>query len=69
MTDLDTIRILEELIAALDLRVPRMQNAGEETIARDAAALKTDALERIAELRADAARGDGGTAQRTAMTT
>ena len=51
MTDSDTIRILEELIAALDLRVPRMEYAGEAVIARDAAALKASALERIAELR------------------
>lgn len=55
MTDSDTIRILEELIAALDLRVPRMEHAGESAIARDAAALKTSALERIAELRSTAA--------------
>ena len=55
MTDADTIRILEELIAALDLRVPRMEHVGEAAIARDAAALKTSALERIAELRPDAA--------------
>lgn len=51
MTDRDTIRILEELIAALDVRLPRMAHAGEAAIARDAAALKMTALERIAELR------------------
>lgn len=51
MTDADTIRILEQLIAALDLRMPRMQHAGEAAIARDAAALRTSALARIAELR------------------
>ena len=56
MTDLDTIRILEELIAALDVRVRRMEHAGEAAIAQDAAALKTRALERIAELRLAAAR-------------
>jgi hypothetical protein len=54
VTDADTIRILEELIAALDLRVPRMQHAGEAAIARDAATLRTSALERIAQLRLDA---------------
>ena len=51
MTDADTIRILEELIAALDLRVPKMQHVGEAAIARDAAALRTSALERIEQLR------------------
>jgi hypothetical protein len=54
VTDADTIRILEELIAALELRVPRMEHAGEAAIARDAAALKTSARERIAQLRAEA---------------
>jgi hypothetical protein len=33
-------RELEELIAALDRRVPRIEQAGETTIARDAAALR-----------------------------
>ena len=56
MTDADTIRILEELIAALDLRVPRMENVGETVIARDAAALRASALERIAKLRPVATR-------------
>lgn len=51
MTDADTIRILEELIAALDLRMPRMHNVGETAIARDAAALRASAHERIAQLR------------------
>ena len=51
MTDADTIRILEELITALDLRVPRMAHAGEAAIAHDAAALRTSALERIEQLR------------------
>ena len=48
--------MLRELIAALDVRVPRMQNAGETAIARDAAALRASALERIAELRLAATR-------------
>lgn len=46
----DSIRILQELIAALDRRLPQVQHAGEATIARDAAALKASALERVAEL-------------------
>jgi hypothetical protein len=50
VTDSDNIRILHELIAALDSRLPQVQRAGEAAIARDAAALKARALERIAEL-------------------
>jgi hypothetical protein len=47
------IRHLRELIAALDRRVPRIERVGEANIARDAAALKKKALERLAELQAD----------------
>ena len=50
MTDFDNIRILHELIAALDRRLPQMHDAGEASIAREAAALKVSALERIAML-------------------
>jgi hypothetical protein len=46
----ELMRELEELIAALDRRVPRVERAGEEAIARDAAALRKKALERLAEL-------------------
>lgn len=42
--------VLEELIAALDRRVPRVEQAGEVDIARDAAALRAKAVERLAEL-------------------
>ena len=49
-------RELEDLIAALDRRVPRVEQAGEVTIAREAAALRARAVNRLAEL-ADA----GGT--------
>jgi hypothetical protein len=41
---------LHELLEALDRRVPRPEREGEVAIARDAAALKRKALERIAEL-------------------
>jgi hypothetical protein len=41
---------LRELITALDKRVPRLERAGEAGIARDAAALKDEALARIATL-------------------
>lgn len=43
-------RELEELIAALDRRVPRVEQAGEAEIARDAAALRAKAVQRLAAL-------------------
>ena len=51
-------RELEELIAALDRRVPRVEEAGEAAIARDAAALRAKAFTRLAELAADGAKSD-----------
>lgn len=48
MTEL--ARELEELIAALDRRVPRVEQAGEADIARDAAALRAKAVDRLAKL-------------------
>lgn len=47
------LRHLHELIAALDRRVPRVERAGEVAIARDAAALRKKALQRIARLEAE----------------
>jgi hypothetical protein len=47
---LDLTRELEELVAALDRRVPRVERAGEAAIARDAAALRAKAVKRLAEL-------------------
>jgi hypothetical protein len=44
------LRHLHELIAALDRRVPRIESAGEVSIARDAAVLRKKALQRIAML-------------------
>jgi hypothetical protein len=44
------LRHLRELIAALDRRTPRVERAGESAIAMDAAALRSKALQRIAEL-------------------
>ena len=41
---------LHELIAALDRRVPRVAQAGEPAIAREAAALRARAVKRLAEL-------------------
>lgn len=49
------LQLLRELIAALEQRLPRVERAGEAAIARDAAALKTRALERIAQLERDLA--------------
>jgi hypothetical protein len=46
----EVIRELLELIDALDRRVPCVERAGEALIAREAAALKDKALNRIAEL-------------------
>jgi hypothetical protein len=43
-------RELEELIAALDRRVPRVEQVGEAAIARDAAALRAKAADRLEEL-------------------
>ena len=45
--------VLEELITALDRRVPRVEQAGEAGIARDAAALRAKAVKRLAELARD----------------
>ncbi len=47
-------RELEELVAALDRRVPRVERAGEGAIARDAAALREKALTRLTELEDEA---------------
>ena len=44
------LRRLRELITVLDLRVPHIERAGETAIARDAAALRKQALARIAQL-------------------
>ena len=49
------VRELLELIAALDRRLPHVERAGEIAIARDAAALKAKALQRVAELEREAA--------------
>ena len=46
----DLESVLEELIAALDRRVPRVEQAGEAGIARDAAALRAKAVKRLADL-------------------
>jgi hypothetical protein len=52
-------RELEELIAALDRRVPRVEQAGEPAIARDAAALRAKAVARLATIASTRASFDG----------
>jgi hypothetical protein len=44
------LRHLHELVAALDRRVKHVERAGEADVARDAAALREKALQRISEL-------------------
>ena len=44
------LRHLHELVAALDRRVGHVERAGEADVARDAAALREKALQRISEL-------------------
>lgn len=41
---------LRELVAALDRRVPHLDRKGERDIARDAAALRAEAMKRIREI-------------------
>jgi hypothetical protein len=50
-TESDQMRALEELIEALDRRVPHVERAGEATIADEARRLRLAASERIALLR------------------
>jgi hypothetical protein len=50
VTTPELTRALEELIEALDRRVAQVERAGEATIARDAAALRAKAVNRLAEL-------------------
>jgi len=46
------LRRLRELIAALDRRVPHIERVGEIAIAQDAATLRKQAMDRMAELEA-----------------
>jgi hypothetical protein len=52
VTRRDLVRELEELITALDRRVPRVEQAGEAAIACDALALKAKAVVRLEQLKA-----------------
>jgi hypothetical protein len=53
------VRELYELVEALDRRVPHVERVGENSIARAAAALKTEALQRIEALEREAVALDG----------
>jgi hypothetical protein len=50
VTPIELVRELKELIDALDRRLPRVEQAGEAAIARDAAALREKAVQRLTEL-------------------
>ncbi len=58
MNNSTNLRILHELIAALDRRRPQAHRAGEAEIAEDAAALRARALDGIAELEDAPASGE-----------
>ena len=50
---IDTATLIEdlrEIVAALDRRVPRLERAGEIAIARDAARLRDEAINRLSKL-------------------
>lgn len=61
-TQARTVRELQELIAALDRRLPQVRRVGEMSIARVAGQLRAAAVRRIAELEeglsADSVRDD-----------
>jgi hypothetical protein len=46
----DTLDHLNELIMAIDRRVPQVQRAGEDAIANAAAELRMEAIRRISEI-------------------
>lgn len=52
-TNARTVRELQELIAALDGRLPQVRRVGEMSIARVAAQLRAAAVRRIEELEED----------------
>lgn len=52
----EVLRELQELIGALDRRVPRVEREGEVSIARAAAALRVEALKRIQEIEQELAQ-------------
>ena len=52
----ETLDHLNELIMALDRRMPRVQRAGEAAVVSAAAELRMEAMKRIAEIRGQMGR-------------
>ena len=50
ISERNVLEDLRELVAALDRRVPHLDRKGERDIARDAAALREEAMNRIREI-------------------
>jgi hypothetical protein len=50
LSDNDLARVLNELIAAIDRRMPRVERTGEASISQEAAALREKAVQRLSEL-------------------
>jgi hypothetical protein len=66
-SDQTLVNDLRALIAALDLRVPRVERDVERALARDAQGLRRAALKRIAELeRLPSSAGTATSSQETA---
>jgi hypothetical protein len=66
MADSDlVVQALRELVDALDRRVAHIERLGEPRIARDAAALRKEAVNRIQELTAGAVDRDTREAERS----
>ena len=66
MVDTDlVVRALRELVDALDRRVPHVERLGEARIARDAAALRNEAVNRIQELSAGSSERETREAERS----
>jgi hypothetical protein len=59
------VRALRELVDALDRRVAHVERLGEERIARAAAGLRKEALDRIQELTAASSARDTREAERS----
>ncbi len=64
MTVTQLARQLRELVAALDRRVPRVGRAAEASIAGESAALRAEAVKRLAELPTEDTPGTAGPADR-----
>jgi len=54
----DLLASLQEIVAALDRRIPHIERAGEPEIAADAKRLRAAAVQRIASLRRQASAAD-----------